>query len=269
MSLPQQEIERYQTEGYAVAKTFFSEREIQAMRAELERFKREGMLRNVATDGDGATHSTKVENLQICPIGPRSDFYRALPFHPRLKEAVGSLIGRPFAFRLDQIFLKPGGRGAGTGWHQDNAYFKITDPSKGVGVWTAIHAATIANGTLHIVPGSHRQAIPHSRDPNSDHHIHCIVDESRAVPVELPAGGVVFFNFGIAHSTRINTTDSERAGLALHFVHLSQLEGNDQMSGVIMVDAPDATGGEKEYGVRVEGTWEQQVNRVLQEQVEA
>ena len=122
------------------------------MRAELDRFKREGLLRNVATDGDGQTHSQTQINLQICPITPKSAFYRALHFHPKVLALVAQLIGSPFVFYLDQIFLKPGKQGIGTDWHQDNAYFKISDPAKGIGMWVALHDANIANGTLHIVP---------------------------------------------------------------------------------------------------------------------
>ena len=38
--------------------------------------------------------------------------------------------------------------------------------------------------------------------------------EERAIDVERPAGGVAFF----AHATGPNTTDRERAGVALHFL---------------------------------------------------
>ncbi len=121
---------------------------------------------------------------------------------------------------LDQIFLKPGGHGAGTKWHQDNAYWHQPDPTAGVGMWIAVHAATRANGTMHIIPGSHTSAAAHERDPGSNHHIDAHhVDETQALPIELPAGGVLFFNFGILHCTRGNQTDQDRAGLALHFAN--------------------------------------------------
>ena len=121
---------------------------------------------------------------------------------------MGQLIGDPFVFYLDQIFLKPGGTGAGTDWHQDNDYFKVSDPTRGVGMWTALHDATVANGTMHVVPGSHREVLAHDRDPNSDHHVHTHIDPSRERPIELPAGGVLFFNFGCAHCTKANTTEN-------------------------------------------------------------
>jgi len=234
------------------------------MLAELDRFKREGLLRNVATAGDGKTVSTAVQNLQICPIQPRSRLYRALPFHPRIVATVGALIGDPFVFYLDQIFLKPGKTGAGTDWHQDNAYFKISDPARGVGMWTALHAATVANGTMHVIPGSHRETFAHERDPNSDHHIRMVVDDARGVPIELPAGGVLFFIYGIAHCTKANNTDRERAGLALHFLNAGFIPGEAKWPPATpLLSGPDADGGAGVYGEDFRGSWPVEVARVL------
>jgi phytanoyl-CoA hydroxylase len=256
---------QFQDLGYCIVPDMFNDREVNAMCAELGRFKREGHLRNVATEGDGQTHSADWVNLQICPISPRSAFYRALPFHPKVIVAVGHLIGNPFVFYLDQIFLKPPRQGLGTSWHQDNAYFKISDQTKGVGMWVALHDATRANGTLHIIPGSDQVAIPHARDPKSDHHIHCEVDESLALPIELPAGGAVFFNYGIAHATRANRTEKERAGLALHFLHTDFIpEEAREKKSIVHLTGFRASGGESEYGSRIGGTWLDEVARVLE-----
>lgn len=255
---------QFRSDGYTTIPDLFSLREVAAMIAELERFKREGLLRNVATDGDGQTTSTTVQNLQICPIQPKSRLYRALPFHPEVVETIGALIGDPFVFYLDQIFLKPGKTGAGTGWHQDNSYFKVADPTKGTGMWVALHAATVANGTMHVIPGSHRESYAHERDPGSDHHIRMQADESKAVPVELPAGGALFFNFGVAHCTKANTTDHERAGLALHFLNAHHIPGRTTWPPATpLLTGPDADGGRAIYGEDFRNAWPVEVDRVL------
>ncbi len=260
-------VEQFRDEGYTLIPSFFSVREIEAMRAELDRFCREDLIRNVATDDDGETHSKRMHNLQICPITPRSDFYRSLPYHPRVSAAVGQLIGDPFVFYLDQIFLKPARTGIGTDWHQDNAYFKVADPTKGTAMWVALHDANQGNGTLHVIPRSYLESYAHDRDPRSDHHIHCPVPEERAVSIELPAGGVAFFNYGTAHSTKANLSDLDRAGLALHFLRTDFIPDHvlqsDKPRRYAHVTGPDATGGLSEYGSTIAGTWDDQVNRLL------
>jgi ectoine hydroxylase-related dioxygenase (phytanoyl-CoA dioxygenase family) len=152
---------------------------------------------------------------------------------------------------------------------QANAYFKISDSLKGTAMWIAIHDATVANGTIHVIPGSYREEYPHNRDPNSDHHIRCYPPEERAVALELPAGGVAFFCYGTAHCTLGNNTDKERAGVALHFIHADYAHEDSGMrktpeGGYFPVlTGAEATGGVKEYGVRVAGTWGQEVGKAL------
>lgn len=262
------QVRHFREHGYVSVPQFYSAREVAAMQAEVKRLQSEGLLRNVATDGDGKTHSQVKANLQICPVSPQSTLFRAMPFDPKVVEAVRQLIGDPVLLHLDQIFLKPGRHGAGTNWHQDNAYFQIDDPLQGTAMWTAVHEATLANGTLHVLPDSFRETYAHSRDPDSDHHIRCYPPEERAVPVELPAGGVVFFAYGTPHCTRANTTDRERAGLALHFVNAQatrQAQGGFAADSRPYLTGPQATGGLREYGVTIAGTWDQEIARVLKE----
>ncbi len=257
MKLTKEQIAHHQREGYLIVHNFFDANEVAALQTDLRRLLDEGKLNNVATDGDGVTPSEMQINLQICPVGPHSELIRALPFSDKVRGAVQSLIPGDVVQQLDQIFFKPPHQGVGTGWHQDNAYFKAPDPSHGLGMWIALHDATVKNGTMHIVPQSHLERYDHDRDQGSNHHIHCRIDEETEtiVPAVMDAGGVLFFNFGIAHCTKRNNSDHERAGLALHFISDSLLE---QVAG--RPDRPYLTGanysrGLKEFGENMEAVW--------------
>ncbi len=268
MKFTAEQVQQFQSEGYLAVREFWTAREVQAMRAELDRLKTDGLLRNVATDGDGATESQTVANLQLCPMYPHSTFFRAMPFADKVGRAVSQLIGDPVLLHLDQVFLKPGKHGMGTNWHQDNAYFQIDDPLKGTAMWTAVHDANVANGTIHVIPGSYREVYEHSRDPYSDHHIRCYPPEDNVLPLELPAGGVAFFAYGVAHSTKANTTDHERAGIAHHFINAEMdgtARGGFEVGKRPYLSGPEATGGEREHGVKIVGTWEQEIGQVFQQ----
>jgi ectoine hydroxylase-related dioxygenase (phytanoyl-CoA dioxygenase family) len=268
MQFADDQIRQFHELGYVTVPDFWNATEVAAIQAELERLKRDGFLRNVATSGDGKTTSQEKENLQLCPMYPKSDFFRAMPFAPKVAATVSELIGDPVILHLDQVFLKPAHHGAGTNWHQDNAYFKIADPLKGTAMWTAVHDAHVGNGTLHLIPGSFREAYEHTRDPDSDHHIRCYPPDEGALPIELPAGGVVFFAYGTAHCTRANTTDKERAGVAFHFINGAvdqHAQGGFARGRRPYLTGPEASGGLKEHGVTVAGTWEIHVARVLSE----
>ena len=268
MTLTSRQTRHFRDHGYVAVPRFFNARELAALRAEIERFKRAGLLRNVATDGDGETPSESKANLQLIPLNDKSALIRALPFEPRVVEAVGQLIGDPFLLHLDQMFLKPARHGMGTGWHQDNAYFKIGDPMMGTAMWVAVHDANLSNGALQVIHDSFGEEYEHGRDPNSDHHIHCFPPGERAVALEMEAGGVAFFCYGTAHSTGPNTTDRERAGIAFHFLRSECVDSANLIRSersYPCLSGPEATGGRKEYGFRVAGTWDREVERALGE----
>jgi ectoine hydroxylase-related dioxygenase (phytanoyl-CoA dioxygenase family) len=227
--LTTKQIEQFKTEGYVIAADFFDDTELKALRAEVARFRREGYLRNVATAGDGKTQTVEQENLQLVPLAPYSELFRALPFCDKVVHSTSALLGDPVVKILDQLFLKPAGRGLPTNWHTDNAYFKISDPLKGTAMWIALDDATKANGTLKVIPGVFNEHYKHFRDPSSDHHIRMAADDTNAVHCELPAGGVVFFSFGTPHATGPNPTAADRTGIGIHFLNSAYLP--EQLSG--------------------------------------
>ncbi|MBI3831629.1 MAG: phytanoyl-CoA dioxygenase family protein [Planctomycetes bacterium] len=267
MKLTEEQVRQYKTHGFARVERFFSEYETAALRHEIERLHAGGGFTNVATEGDGATASAKKINLQLYGLSAVSPLFRALPFEPKIAATAERLIGGPVLFHQDQCFLKPARSGTGTHWHQDNAYgVSCTDPDGGLAMWIAVHDATLANGALQVIPGRWREKFPHSRDPDSNHHIRCYPDEREAVACEVKAGGVVVFSYGTPHCTRGNATDKARAGVALHFMREDcappRLRDPEQCKFPYLT-GPQAGDGTREYGVAVKGTWPREVRAVL------
>lgn len=219
MSLSQVQVDQFLTEGYTTVPHFFSKTEVAAMQIEVARWIESGLFRDVSTNPDVR------QNYQLIPLHSRSPLFKALPFTPKVIDAVGNLIGHPVIKILDQSFYKPPQSGMGTSWHTDNAYFRLRDPLRGTAMWIAIHDGDVSNGTLKVVPGAFNEEFPHTRDPASDHHIYTELDESRAVHCELEAGGVVFFCFGTPHATGDNQSDDHRVGVGVHFVNRDYISG--------------------------------------------
>ena len=261
MPTPEQ-IDQFHREGYTVVPAFFDPDEVALLQAEVARLLEAGRLRNVRTEDDGS-HSRRQANLQLCPASPHSEALRALPFAPAVRATVEALIGGPSVHLLDQIFLKPAHHGTGTAWHQDDAYWSVADRRAGFGMWIAVDAATVANGTMWIIPGSDTESFDHDRDPHSDHHIRCYPNEDRAIPIEVAPGGVLLFNFGIAHCTRANNTARDRAGLAYHFTRSDNLphrQGYQERRGTLpLVCGAGYDGGRAVLGADQEGCWERLV----------
>lgn len=265
MPLSSDKIDQFRAEGYTYVDPFFTPAELEALRSELTRmYARHGAERslNVAVQDNGDADGGEMKNLQLIPLSDKSPLYQALPFAPKVADAVEWLIGDSFRLHLDQAFWKPARQGIGTSWHQDNAYFKIADPMRGVAMWIAIHDATVENGTIHVIPRQFAENHDHYRDPLSNHHIRFDPDDDAGVPLELKAGGVGFFCYGTPHCTKANNTDSDRAGVALHFLHTDYAEGDSWTTHeqrTPIVRGPHATGGLRECGERIEGSWDRRV----------
>merc|ERR1712096_206127 len=113
----------------------------------------------MGTEGDGVTHTDVPRNLQLCPLSPEAPLFRSLPFHPRVASTIQDLLcdndNQSVCAYLSQTFWKPAKHGLGTSWHQDNAYFDVEQGQHGTAMWTAVHDATIENGTIEVASGYH------------------------------------------------------------------------------------------------------------------
>ena len=121
------------------------------------------------------------------------------------------------------LFFKPPGL-QGQAWHQDERYIPTRDRSL-VGAWIAVDDADVDNGCLWVLPGSHRtgQLWPtrnHGRPDlfDSSDEAHGF-DDSAAVPVQVAAGTVVFFNGYLLHRSLPNRSDRRRMALVNHYMN--------------------------------------------------
>ncbi len=87
----------------------------------------------------------------------------------------------------------------------------------------ALDDATVENGCLWVLPGSHRTGYlypqrTHSQPEEFDFGEESYgFDDAAEVPVELPAGGVVFFNGYLLHRSKRNRSARFRRALVNHY----------------------------------------------------
>ena len=137
--------------------------------------------------------------------------------HPRLMRLVDQLLGPGHRLVQDMALLKPPFRGSEKPWHQDTAYFDWTPLDGILGTWLALDPATVENGCMQIIPGSHRLG------PAAHFHLRdCQIADGRvrveqAVVVPLAPGGVLFFSGLLHHGTPPNTSAARRRALQFHY----------------------------------------------------
>jgi hypothetical protein len=137
-----------------------------------------------------------------------------------INEIVRQLLGDEASVGIAHAIFKPSGHGAATPWHQDEAYWDPAFQYKTISVWMPLQEATIENGCLWFVPGSHEwDVVPH-QSIGGDVRVHGLemVDTEpckTAVACPLPAGGITIHRNRTAHYAGPNTSDIPRRALIM------------------------------------------------------
>jgi phytanoyl-CoA hydroxylase len=137
--------------------------------------------------------------------------------HPRLVNLLDQLIEPEHRMIQDMALLKPPFHGSEKPWHQDTAYFDWTPLGGIVGVWIALDEATVENGCMQVIPGTHLLG------PTPHYHLRdCQIGDERvkvesAVVVPLKPGGALFFSGLIHHGTPPNVSGDRRRALQFHY----------------------------------------------------
>lgn len=147
----------------------------------------------------------------------------ALLDDPRLVAPSAGLLGvRDLSLFTDKLnFKRPGG--SPFPWHQDAPYWAFGCDHLGslVSLQLYLDDADAQNGCLWILPGSHRHGVLPSQEGRGvlgrlytdvSH-----VDAGDPVPIEAPAGSVIFFDGYVVHGSRGNRAQASRRALVLTY----------------------------------------------------
>ncbi|NNG05473.1 MAG: phytanoyl-CoA dioxygenase [Inquilinus sp.] len=189
----------------------------------------------------------------------------ALISHPGLLDAVESAIGpeitsnpvqhvriKPpqdaLSFRssghLDDSLGVPTGTGlvGRTPWHQDNGVVTAdADATDLLTVWFPLTDATVEQGCLAVIPGSHRGGLlTHCPDKVGELSIASrLIDEAQALPLPMAAGDVLFLHRRTCHSSLPNTSDTVRWSFDLRYHPTGQASGREWLPGCVVRSRSD------------------------------
>ncbi len=147
--------------------------------------------------------------------------FREFATDPRLLALLSGLLGDDIDCFLSQfIFKNPGA--LGQPWHQDEWYFRF-DPPTQVGIWLAVTKASLENGPLWVVPGSHSEELHENvvSDPREGASLGYIEiqcqDTSSEEPVLMEPGDLLVFDAHLRHRSTDNLSDQLRAAMVYHY----------------------------------------------------
>ncbi|OAY29239.1 phytanoyl-CoA dioxygenase [Manihot esculenta] len=127
---------------------------------------------------------------------------------------------RPVVIQSMYIFKQPG-IGGEVVPHQDNS-FLYTEPTTCTGLWLALEDATIQNGCLWAIPGSHKNGLVR-RFLRGEQGVYFdrsfpSYDQKDFVPIEVKAGSLVIIHGDLIHQSFENQSPKSRHAYSLHVV---------------------------------------------------
>ena len=153
--------------------------------------------------------------------------------HPRILDAVESVLGPDLRVLSADIWDKPPSKTRYISWHQDASYW-LMNPLEITTVWIALTPTTPENGCMQFIPGSHTNGLHIHVESDADENILSkgqsidhLIDKDTAVCCELKPGEFSMHSPLLAHASGPNHTSTPRIGIAIRYLSASvaQIEG--------------------------------------------
>lgn len=220
--LSPEQIATYQENGFIVIDNFLTDNELQQWRTYVDEAIEQRADRKLA-DGrmrDGDAYYDKVF-VQRINLWQDHDGMRELMHDKHLGKMAATLAGVD-GIRIwhDQALVKmPWGNP--TGWHLDNPYWSFSSRNA-ISIWVALDDATLHNGCLYFIPGSHKTATYDNTDIGQNigdlFEVYTDWATQEAIPAPMKAGSCSFHNGLVAHGAGANMTPGKRRAMTCAYM---------------------------------------------------
>jgi ectoine hydroxylase-related dioxygenase (phytanoyl-CoA dioxygenase family) len=170
----------------------------------------------------------------------RDSVFEEFALRPSVTDLLVDLVGPDLDCFLSQFIFKTTGAW-GQPWHQDSYYFPFDPPRPVAGVWLAVTEATLENGCLHVLAGSHTEPIHEhvpDRRPGANYGYVEIVDHDMeaAVPVLMKPGDLLVFDSHLMHRSTDNVSNGIRAAMVYHYAATGTHDRTMELKGYTIND---------------------------------
>ncbi len=228
--LTPEQIDFYWTNGYLAVENLIPADRVAAMRDKIEwlcenwqsdEARAVGAQQEVASGNTGASTVAQTARTvrKFDNLTRHIDLFGDHSRCDEILDVLEDLIATPIVLHTDQALLKPPHVGSAKPPHQDGAYF-ITEPADAlITCWCALDNATIDNGCMHYIPGSHKLGLQdHTVIENTPHKIPPEFRAEAAVAAPVPAGSCIFHHGLTLHMSTPYRTDTWRRTMICHYL---------------------------------------------------
>lgn len=239
-SLTAKELQSYQEDGFLIRPAVFTDQETDALRAAAENacqvaIKQASEGQTYHLDGKRFVdinywtvqfeYETERQSVRVIePVNELDARFDDLIDAPQLVQPMQDILGSTkLALWTAKLNLKPANVGSGFGWHQDSPYWIHDSDHVDLlpNVMVTIDEASVENGCLQVIRGSHKKGCLPGTDDGSQlggffTSPECF-SESNAVPMEAPAGSAIFFSPHSIHGSGPNRSTEDRKAVILTY----------------------------------------------------
>ena len=169
-------------------------------------------------------HGARPEDMDV-PHFTDPSLFRWL-LHPSVLDVVERVVGPDIALFTAHFFCKPAGDGKSVPWHEDAYYWRetIIPSSQAITVWLALDPATVENGCMRVIPGSHsaRERLYHSGTDEWSVFDEALdsseYDAAQSVPIELRPNEASIHAATLVHGSEPNDSPYRRCGFTMRYI---------------------------------------------------
>ena len=228
-NLSEEQITTYREDGYLIIEDFLDAKELEDWRTKVGEAVRLRSDNPMPTEGDYSEESDAIKHKkdiksyfqQRMQLWMDNKPFRELIFDERIGKMAADLEGvNGIRIWQDQALFKlPYAQQ--TFWHQDNPIWSF-DSKHAITIWIAFDDATISNGCLFFIPGSHKKSYIKPEAGETPARIFELNPEllELKAPVAAPmrAGSCSFHNGLMMHGASANMTPGSRRAMTCGFM---------------------------------------------------
>tara|TARA_B100001123_G_scaffold158865_1_gene183691 strand:- start:321 stop:1121 length:801 start_codon:yes stop_codon:yes gene_type:complete len=214
----------YASEGYCLFHKALNKEEIAAARAELDRLLGNLPQKQVVYK-DGENKEVDARPEYLTEPHPKYPFWLELCRHPRVLDAVESVLGANLILIMSHLIVKRASDGLSVAWHQDNTYWHSVKGTDITTVWLAIDDTDRSNGCMQVIPCTHEGYPELDKVSTGGQDLLGLTVEvtsemeAAAVCLEMPAGSVSLHDSFVLHGSDANTSGRRRAAYTMRYAN--------------------------------------------------
>ena len=260
MKSPNTDPKTYRAEGYCLFHDVLNTTEILDVRAHLDELIAD-MPEKMTVYKDGEHKEVDARPEYLTEPHAKHACWLELCRHPRVLDAVESVLGTDLLLIMSHLIVKRPGDGLPVAWHQDNTYWHSIQGTDVGTVWLAIDDTDLANGCMQVIPCTHEGYPELEKISTGSNDLLGltveVTDEMArgAAPLEMKAGSLSIHDSYVLHGSDPNTSMRRRAAYTMRYANAKSVQVNSSEHWVpvylVRGEAASGIGSEKYVDLRL------------------